>query len=385
MTESRRQILRLPTHRNPRSADRAASAPYNFVPLPERVVPAVNDASELPGHDRYDTRSYRHSGHFDVELTTRSPLYVRCALERERFDQSGSAEDSQAGFRDQVKNAPDFFYTASRDVPVIPGSSLRGMLRAQVEIVSYGKVSPVTDQKLFYRSVDNSSLGRSYRERMVGALPRGESKVEAGFLRKQPSGWSILVSQKLTIPYRQLPPRIHDGGVPNWQYQYRPIWLRRIGSGAQDVEYSWEAKESFARGLLVITGPMTNRDPKRSKHHEFVFLDPAPDAEQIDVRDELIRRFEDDDQITRWQERAFPRGEPRQNSRPRDGALQGEASGPGEPVFFLRENGKLTFFGRAGMFRLPYRYSPSDFVPEALCDDQVIDFAEAIFGCCGRD
>jgi len=46
----------------------------------------------------------------------------------------------------------------------------------------------------------------------------------------------------------------------------------------------------------------------------------------------------------------------------------------------LRENGKLTFFGRAQMFRLPYDRSPLDLVPASLRGKKVLDLAEAIFG-----
>ena len=50
---SQREILDLPKHVNPDSQC-IASAPYNFVPLPEVVVTTVDDpANELPSHDTY--------------------------------------------------------------------------------------------------------------------------------------------------------------------------------------------------------------------------------------------------------------------------------------------------------------------------------------------
>src|SRR5438045_3783569 len=112
-----------PTHRNPRP-DRAARAPYNFVPLPEMVV----KMDDLPDQDRYAPQ--RHSGFFEVTLTTLSPLYVRCPLVLEEFLRQEQGRDAGLPFADQVKNTPDFFYTHDREQPVIPGSSLRGMLRA---------------------------------------------------------------------------------------------------------------------------------------------------------------------------------------------------------------------------------------------------------------
>src|SRR5947209_18990332 len=89
----------LPEDQNPDPAA-AASAAYNFVPLPDTVVTVVSkeeiescltlDAlktllnERLPGHDRYAPG--RHTGYFTVSLTTASPLYLRCAVTRQRFD-----------------------------------------------------------------------------------------------------------------------------------------------------------------------------------------------------------------------------------------------------------------------------------------------------------
>ena len=111
-----------PEHQNP-GAQRTASAPYNFVPLPEMIIPAVPDARELPDHDNYDRE--RHSGYFDVTLTTRSPLYIRGPIPAKDFPRQ--EQDSQ------VKNKSEFFHTSDERTPVIPGSSLRGMLRALLE------------------------------------------------------------------------------------------------------------------------------------------------------------------------------------------------------------------------------------------------------------
>src|SRR5262249_55704151 len=91
--------------------------------------------------------------------------------------------------------------------------------------------------------------------------------------------------------------------------------------------------------------------------------------------------FHDDDQLTQWQELAFPANEPGPNNcRPRAGCLRSAPGVPGDPVFFLREEGELTFFGRAGMFRLPYGRSPSDLIPEHLRRPGDIHYGGAMFG-----
>src|SRR5262245_26920058 len=119
------------------SDSRAALAPYNFVPLPEKIV----EAQPLPTHDTY--HADRHTGAITCTLTTASPLYVRCGLTLEQFRQGLEAKD-----------LPVFFNLGDPNAPVIPGSSLRGMLRALVEIAAYGKMEKVTDRpRYFYRAV----------------------------------------------------------------------------------------------------------------------------------------------------------------------------------------------------------------------------------------
>lgn len=65
-----------PRHNNP-SPERAARAPYNFVPLPEKVVPAEKP---LPDMDRYHDNEH-YTGVIKCEITTESPIYVRGAVE----------------------------------------------------------------------------------------------------------------------------------------------------------------------------------------------------------------------------------------------------------------------------------------------------------------
>jgi CRISPR-associated protein (TIGR03986 family) len=345
------------------------------VPLPETVVAAVDDAKKLPWHDRYYPD--RRTGHFDVTLTTRSPLYVRCPFRLEDFLRQERGDDAGRPFAEQVKNTPHFFHTGDPAHPVIPGSSLRGMLRALLEIVSYGKVDHVTDRQLFFRTVDDTAVGRYYRSRMAG-------KVESGFLRRHGDGYVIRVCSRARV-YRDQLGRIYDGRGPNqtprWNgqpHQWMPVWVHvrpgRPGLDPVVEEIRYQHQPNLEEGRLVITGDV----PRKKK--EFVFLLPDPKAEEIPVPEEILERFHDDDQITQWQGSAFPHDRPQNGCRPRDGMIRQNPADPGDPVFFLRENGGLTFFGRAMMFRLPYQQCPAGLVPPELQQQDVIDYAEAMFG-----
>lgn len=350
-----------------------AHAPYNFVPLPERAV----DVREQPGMETLDDAlpshnifcSDRYHGHFDVTLTTESPLYIRGMLTRD-----------EAKNKEAHRNKPDFFHTDNPNAPVIPGSSLRGMIRSLVEIVTWGKLTRVTKRQLFYRTVDDSVLGKEYSRRMTG-------KVEAGFFQQD---GSILTTTLLRVSRKNLgnPSELsgfYDGSGPNmtprWTssrwHQYMRVWVQIDTTKSKFVASICSTdpnQTDWKPGILVITGNI----PKKQK--EFVFLLPEADTERVKVPETMLDRFHDDDQITQWQEKAFPADKPRPNSRKRSGMLVTQPGKYDNPVFFLRENNALVFFGRAGMFRLPYRNSPTTLIPDGLRNPDVIDFAEAMFG-----
>ncbi|NKQ37375.1 MAG: TIGR03986 family CRISPR-associated RAMP protein [Chloroflexi bacterium] len=377
-------------HTNP-NEEHAAHAPYNFIPLPDVIIKAVKSAEELPDHNRYIDG--RHTGHFEVTLETKTPLYIRGMLteteyawqESHRYLDGKSVPDDsrKVDFRRLPRNKPDFF--AIQETPVIPGSSLRGMLRNLIEIITYSKMKWVTDKKLFFRTMDDSVVGESYRKRMMG-------NVEGGFLIRDGDKYVIHVSKIVRIHHGKLGGNhnLFDGRPPNqkpkWNgsyHQHRSVWVTLTSSGnfVDKISLSPQTGIDWYEGRLVITGNMPGRrDGSGGKKKEFVFLLPQKGAEKVTIPEALLDRFHDDDQITQWQQNAFPKNTPRENGRLRNGLLLKQPQENEEPIFFLRENKKLTFVGRAQMFRLPYQQRPLDLVPPELYNPDDIDFAEAMFG-----
>jgi len=90
-----------------------AHAPYNFVPLPDRVLEAPSPPDASMYHE------VRHTGHIDLRVEALTPLYVR-----------GTASLDQLAT--ETKNLSAFY--APTGTPAIPGSSIRGMLRTLIEI-----------------------------------------------------------------------------------------------------------------------------------------------------------------------------------------------------------------------------------------------------------
>ena len=392
-----------PKHLKEVSANRAAFAPYNFVELPEKVVLAKQP---LPSANTYHPE--HHTGWINCQLETSSPLYIRCGLTAQQFASGEKAKDN-----------PEFFYTDPIQLrPVLPGSSLRGMLRSLIEIASFSKIEKVTKNKLFYRSLGDPALKSIYMNNFVeeessisrpphSNAPCYRTKVRAGFLRISGNTYQIeecgygridrTIINHLNPPgqpnvslYRGNGP----GQTPNWRYQNKTVYVQiddqeqsrffprqfNANGGQRHPnlylryrfvqQASLNATPGMKPATLVVTGNMQH------KHLEFVFLHEVKPISICQVSEEIIRRFQDDDQLTKWQEDAYPKDNPSQNCRQKHGALR-----DGEPVFFLlNEDNSIRFLGRAQMFRLPYDLSPLDLIPQNLRNSSETDLTEAVFG-----
>lgn len=392
----------LPKHKNPKTINAIAKAPYNFVPLPELVVSA-SEIDNLPDHDTYINQNYQNSGYFTVKLTTKSPLYIRCALTRSDFeldeqekDRNGNPIDPKANntnYYDRIKNIPEFFYTQQKEVPVIPGSSLRGMLRNLLEIVSYGKLSFISknNSAIFYRAVAASvhdPLKKPY-ENIHGRYGRN---VQCGYLVKIADKWHIrpayspselkLQENKsyLTIKEKYIHniPNLIKFNTTNYKPQYhtisfdveqrnRQVYYTKIGTAESNYCY---------KGILVCSGNMAetsddlSKNPSKRTKHAIVLL--ANDAAKpIKINERAIEVYFDN--LTSFQK------EPPFDSK--TGCLI-----EGHPIFYVIQNGEAHFFGHSPNFRVPSINSNgteskiSDFLPSEIEKLSAIDYPETLFG-----
>ncbi len=392
--------------------DRQALAPYNFVELPERIValiegsmlPSVpeekkgmspeeraawlrakektlNDRAEavtaqLPDQNIYHAN--RHSGWIHCQLTSESPVYVRAPRTPE-----------EARKRIQSKDLHAFFYEWDKGEPVIPGSTLRGMLRSLIEIASFGKVSDVHSRRLIYRAIgDTTTHGEKYREQLMRLETGKQSGNEkyytplmlGGYMRRHNSDWYIQPAQErdgTTFARIRLDDKFFGrlARVPNCNnarkvyirvgpYDFQPVRGGFLRIRAARVLDSSEKPES---GLFEAT--LAQSGYMFSKRSEAVIYPPDPNASKPDgwykLEDDQIDDYRN--QISPEQERLLGRG----------GVLL-----EGQPVFYTlsKDGKKVDFFGHCRMLRMPYPQSPRDFVPAVLRRDIDIDLAEAIFG-----
>lgn len=386
--------------------DREMVAPYNFIPLPDELF--IPDGDPPPATEFVSgTGEETFSGVIDYEAEALSPLYTRAAVP------VTSLAPAEA--------AMDFFHHGDPARPVLPGSSIRGMVRSLVTLLSFGKLPrSKKGRRLFFRSFARDVLAREYVGRMTEKNrsvdgPKGRamgfrSRTLAGFLTCSSSGdWSIRPCYQLRVSYKILPSGLHiphrgekSMKVLSSKHLYKRVWIRAEGlephwrhhparqqhgrHGSQKGMYTWRrdvdairfddprGERGWVPGWLVLTGPM------QKKGAEFVFVENQNEP-VLPVAPDIIREVDDlQDQITQFQELSFPgkgqlaRGVPELKER--------KSGMPGMPVWYLYEGGKVQALGRAQNFRLRYEKSTEEFVPPGFSVEgrEDLDLAERIFG-----
>jgi len=312
-----------------------AYAPYNFVPLNREVVEVD---SEIPDADKY--YSDRYTGWVDVEIEAITPLYIRSTL---------TQKEVEAG--KESKDKPDFFSPVNRIR--IPGSSLRGMIRNLMEIVSYGKFHFIDkDRRLYYRGLaDRSNLREEYQRRMSSydrRSRRAQYNFSVGILRKS--------KRKDKGEYFE----IKSSGDKFKQILKKEARKRVKDAGKEYSEFNYYKVDE---GYIVVSGDMAN------KKRDWLIYNPPDNAEIIPILDDDVKNYLEDrnrsEHVPNLIDLARKRSE-------------------GVPCFYVRwqdeKKKERISFGHTGMFRLAYEKTIGEHLFEELTENGKIDFTEAIFG-----
>ena len=266
-------------NRNPnQSTDmQAISAPYNFVPLANWVhIPdwGPRVSHDLPFRDGL-------SGEIHYRLLAASPLLVG--------GQQRKASDDLPG---EVKafKLPDDRYA-------IPGSSLKGMLRAVIEIAGFGRMRMVDDLRPGLRDISGPHVADSYTNKV-------RDKVRFGFLQRGADGDQTIVACKmLRLDHRDLETAL-DVAKPIFEkrtsvQQKYARWAevcRKARRDQNEITFDGDARVAtklFAganKGTPVFTGQISDSTQAGGKSKDFVFYDPD-ESHPIPVRQNAWRDF----------------------------------------------------------------------------------------------
>jgi len=229
------------------SHQRRAVAPYNFVPLNEKVV-RIN-CDEIPSFNSYSHKEKGFTGYISLEIESITPLYIRDADDEHDMNERRKTEEInknlESGQKKKTYINPDFYSPGGK--LSIPGSSLRGMVRNLLEIVSYSRFQFFDDKNIYFRGLaDQSNLSGYYSKRMTDPLQKGVAKykINAGYLKKEGFVYSIIPAEKTKngkqfkrhdndhhglnpYRYKRLPNGnfiIRSGRKVNKEQQHKDVW-----------------------------------------------------------------------------------------------------------------------------------------------------------------
>lgn len=268
-----------------------ATAPYNFIPYdPDQVAYA---------QEQKDAELF--SGAITCSLTALRPLLV-CG-EQEAL----------------AKNEKRFFSIDGQ--PVVPGSSLKGMIRAVAEVLSFSRLAPLNEKELFFRNFDEPY----YKDKMLL-----DTSILGGFLQKNGAQFSIVPCEYL---------RVKDGDV-----------------GPRDPD-KYHSDNDYE---VIYTGPMYDQRWKRPIRHCYKFA-KRKISRPIRIHKDVMAQFKE--QLTKDQKKIWEKFEKKDFF----------------PVFYVANSpDTVDFFGLAKCFRIPYKYGLSHYVRDA--DPSRLDIATQLFG-----
>ncbi|MDF1573309.1 MAG: TIGR03986 family CRISPR-associated RAMP protein [Bacteroidales bacterium] len=345
-------------------------APYNFVPASKQIVEPwwsnhVNH--DVPFRDGL-------SGEFTVRMKARSPLFVCDGMSRK--DKEELKKNSQPLHAAQFRNK--YF---------IPGSSIKGMIRNVLEIMSFSGMSNISDDRYAYRDMQNKE---EYRDQFKDQ--------RAGWLYQENGAYKLSdCGEPGRISHKDLDSYFHtdfseyfsqNGGFNQKndsqkaaRFKYERFKGERhqkfLPVDSKDPRKKFVVHESGEKeGTIVFTGQPGPRkkgnNGKWTGHHlEFVFFNPVHDP--VAVPGEVIKNFKfayHDQDKHRWSE---------------DWEYWREVLENGNkiPVFFRQnDNGSIRDMGLSYLYKLSYKKSVKEALPH---NPDGMDLAKTIFGYTTRE
>lgn len=334
-----------------------ATAPYNFIPLNHK-----NEFAKFDKPDDFDNFN-GISGEINLTITTKTPFFI--------------GDEQKQG---EVKK----FFSIDGATPKIPGSSLRGMIRNLVEIVSYGKFENTNLTTFYYRNMagkGESTLKAEYARIMSSKDKDGVPRPNAKF------GYFVREGERKYAIYKATKEQAKRCSVYK---DYDLKGLDELINHPNALEICQKiANENMkikpvGDKYIVHTGVTTKtisdkKNIKSAKKTYFKFKKLSKDElkalDKISLDYELIELYEADNKRQPQRDKKFLNLVKLANDY--------EKYPNGVPCFFVeheRAGVKYVFFGHTPYFRIPYFKSVKEHIPEYEFGENDFDLTECIFG-----
>lgn len=365
---------------------KSVRAPYNFVPFHtkgssgaagtaqkkrvEKVLMRYQGTGDLPRHDVIDPAL--KTGEIHVTMRAETPVFV--------------------------SDGNDHFFRGPNGRFMLPGSTIRGMVRENMQILGFGSMLPGEDLedyqvyfremsaargstsdmlKQYYRGVLDIESGRNARGKSY-SVPR---KVEAGYLRREGNSYYI---QPTKAPYIRVPKGnavLTDAGLSEGYAKTVKVAYTEKNNQLSAIRQSDQAIDGMQQGVLLYTG-MPIGGGKDSKKHNARYLFPAADeqADRVEITQEDELSYQSDWENRKNSLNAYYNSD--------FWALPEEEEE--KPVFYIRHDGH-TYFGMSLFLRIGYSHRFTDGLPAP--DPKIarqegnapLDYVHAMLGFAGKD
>lgn len=347
-------------------------APYNFIDFPKKVLKRYESYKDLPRHDTFVEGTLQGNIAYEIELET--PTIV-CKGSKVKGDNKETKEF--------CKNALGEY--------IIPGATLKGLLRNNVAILGQGIVGDyIENQRFLYRSVADRSgrLRKDYASRMGLKIHRdpktGKSystleHVKAGYIykvkdkeyriipAKEIKGKSYFRINEAVIKKEKMP--VHkmqflDEGRNNYEPYVIPIQYD-VNEQGKHIKYICDMQKTLRcryQGYLLGSGFMNG------KHAHYIINEVNEEVEEIKITQDEMRAYQYDvDKNANIRKSNFyhlPTEIGKHNM---------------QPIFYIRYN-QTTYFGYTPSLRLFYDHNIYEGMPEEQLDSNIMDYTRSLFG-----
>jgi len=320
---------------------------YNFIPAPSESEVFTPDWAEQVSLDI--PFSDGESGEIELTITAKTPIFIRNG--HSRADKEAENEKYLEFSNIDRGNGKEYF---------IPATSIKGMIRNVLEIMSFSRMKQVGDDIFSFRALNH----KKYKNEV--ALNK---ELKTGWLLNENGNWKIYECSYGRIDYTRLNKQ-DKTSKEKYELTNNNRFQNKKYSKIKDLEHNrgilYEQSEMGAfSGYIVFFGSMHN------KKYEYVFTEP--NSIKYNVKNDLIKRFEDiDDKLenTLWQYL-----ESNKNPYPKRRI----------PVFFsLDENDNVKHFGFSRLYKMSNTKYLNELEPLKsyynLDEKYELDLAEIIFG-----
>lgn len=360
-------------------------APYNFIPFSE-VKSVYAAADQLPAHNSMENDLI--SGEIEYEMTAQTPIFTDDGNEHFHKDANGRYS--------------------------IPGSSIRGLIRNNVQILGCASFNDdIDDYALMYRDVTNTEKANGNRaakyDDILGVKDGKPMNVKAGYIKKEGETYFIYptnakgeyytLSEKtiqedyadsqeqnkvFSYPYFKEP-----GGwktQSNLDYAFQVVKGEKgenhyIGVNNENYKPYFEAisyvvekdkvKKVGLPGKYLKSGYVISSGKIEEK--KAIYILPGINIEASEVKKSRFKILEDSMAAFRidYQRKENMLGDAKEFfDLPKNGQLK--------PVFYLKHEGQ-TYFGFTPRLRIFYKHKIKEGLPNSQ-KGKSIDYAKAIFG-----